>query len=647
VTAVNAVDVEAEIARASALLDEGRIGEAAAAYARCEQLLSNERSPRRAEVLTSLARIARRVGPRESANLLDLALAIFPSHRGALEGRLSIAHELEEHAIAAALGFRAVSFATTDEERTAALDAVARDALRSAASALRTSLQLRPNERRRFDRLRAVHEAAGEYDEAVNVAVAVAEQLGDPVERARAFVDAAELCGDKAANVDRAVALYEAAIADDPQVPGAFDAIEQVLLDSGDVVGTERAYVRQLERLQGRAAVDAEAKLWSKLAEIREDRLADWHGAAEALDRLVTLRPRDENARVRLALLLAEHDEDVLATRALEVAAAIAPKHGATFRALHRVSLKRGRIDRAFNAAAVLVHHEEADEGEQALYRAHAPRVALQPTQAISDGGLALLATEDHDPIVAAIVSSIADAAVAVRIEQLRAGKKLPKLDPRDAQDLEKTTVSAVRSVGWAARFFAMRPPVVYTRPGDPSGIVQLPAPEPTFALGDGVLTGRSVPELAFMLGYELATMRLAGRMIAFYPTLSELKALVVAAIALVIPSELPPEVDALRAAIGPRLDPVLRLKLQNAVRALGERGGQLDVLRYVRALERAASRAGLLACGDLNVAARLIAIDGRHIAGLTAADRVRDLIGFCVSDNYGRVRHALGLAVR
>jgi len=643
---MSAVDVEAEIARASALYDEGRIGEAAVAYAKCEQQLSNERTPRRAEVLTNLARIARRVGPREAASLLDLALAIVPAHRGAVMERLSLARELEEHALAAALGVRAVTFAETDEQRLAALDAAARDAMEAAATALRASLKLRPNDRPRFHRLRALHEAAGDYDKAVNVAVAVAESIGDRVERARAFVEAAKVCADKAANVDRAVALYEAAIADDPAVPGAFEAIEQVLLDSGDVVGTERAYARQLERLQGRGAVEAEVKLWSKLAEIREDRLADWHGAAEALDRLIALRPRDENARVHLAVLLAEHGEDMLATRALEVAAAMAPKHAATFRALHRVSVKRGRLDRAYNAASVLVHHEEADETEQARYRAHAPRIALQPTQAIGDGVLALLAPEDHDPNVAAIVSSIADAAVALRVDQLRAAKKLPKLNPADAQDLEKTTVSALRSVGWASRFFAMRPPVVYTRPGDPNGIVQLPMPEPTFALGDGVLAGRSVPELAFMLGYELATMRLAGRMIAFYPTLNELKALVIAAIALVLPSELPPEVDALRAAIAPRLDAVQRLKLQNAVRALGERGGQLDVLRYARSLERTASRAGLLACGDLNVAARLIAIDGRHIAGMSAADRVRDLIGFCVSDNYGRIRHTLGLAV-
>ena len=58
------------------------------------------------------------------------------------------------------------------------------------------------------------------------------------------------------------------------------------------------------------------------------------------------------------------------------------------------------------------------------------------------------------------------------------------------------------------------------------------------------------------------------------------------------------------------------------------------------------ACRAGLLACGDVNVAARLIAIDGRTIGGLSASDRVRDLIAFSVSEPYARIRAALGVAI-
>lgn len=644
---MDGADVDEEIARASALLAENRIAEAAVAYAKCEQLLALEKSPRRAEVLTNLARIARtRVGARGATSLLDLALAITPTHRSAIAERISVARELEDHAAAAMLGLRTFTFAEDDRARLEVLEGVVRDALATAASAVRAALQIKRGDRGLFERMRALHEAAGEYDQAVNVAVSIAETIGDPVERARAFVAAADLCGERAGNVNRAVALYEAAIADDPAVPGAFEAIEQVLLDSGDVEGTEKAYVRQLERLAGAPRTEGRrVQLLGKLAALREDRLADWQGAAAALDQLVSLRPNDADARIHLARLLADHEQDALAVRCLEIAAGSAPKHVPTFRALHRVSMKRNDLDRAFAAASVLVHHEEADPEEQALYRAHAPRVALQPQRSVDDAALLLLAPEDHDPVVAAIVTAISDAAVALRLDQLKAQKQLPKLGER--QDLEKSTVSAVRTVEWASRFFAIKPPAVYTRPGEVFAFAQLPAAEPSLALGDGVLTGRSIPELAFLLGYELSIVRGYGRMLSFFPALNDVRSLVVAGIALTMQSEVPPEVAALRNALAPRVDAVQRLKIQNAVRTLTERGGQLDVLRFLRATERMACRAGLLACGDLNVAAHQVAIDGRTMAGLTAADRVRDLIGFSVSEPYARLRAALGIAVR
>ena len=45
------------------------------------------------------------------------------------------------------------------------------------------------------------------------------------------------------------MALYEAAISDDPQVPGAFESIEATLVKSADGPGLADAYERQIDRL--------------------------------------------------------------------------------------------------------------------------------------------------------------------------------------------------------------------------------------------------------------------------------------------------------------------------------------------------------------------------------------------------------------
>ncbi|MGZ3417573.1 MAG: hypothetical protein ACXVEE_06890 [Polyangiales bacterium] len=640
-------EVERAIAQASALFDEERWAEAESAYMQCEALLSTERSPRRAEVLVCLASIAKkRDSIRDATAFLDLALAIFPAHRAAVAQRLFIAKEMEEHAIAAAVGLRSFRFAETDDDRLKVLDDVVREALASASGALRAALQIKRGDRNLLERVCAIHEAAGEYVEAVNVSVSLAESEPDPAARAQAFVAAANLCASKAGNVDRAVALYEAAIADDPATPGAFEAIEKVLLDSGDVEGTERAYVRQIDRLSARNERRAQGALLEKLATIREDRLADFEGAAAALDQLVTLRPTAIEPRMSLARILEEMGQEALSVRCLEMAARIAPNHAASYRALARMALRRGDRDRAFSAASVLVHLGEANEEEQALYRAHAPRFALNPSRAIDDSAFVVLRPEDDDPIVRGIFAAVATAAVTARLDALKAKKLLPKLDPKEKQDLERSTVSAVRSVGWAARLFGLRTPDVYARPGDASGLVTLPSYEPAYLLGDGVLTGRTVPELAFLLGYELAHVRAVDRLVAFHPSLNDLKTIVVAAIGLVVPSELPADLAVVRDAMGAKLDAVRRLELQNAVRALSERGGQLDVLAFLRSLERTACRAGLLACGDITVATRLVSMDGRNLSGLTAKERVNDLIAFSISEPYARLRAALGVAV-
>src|ERR1019366_7084086 len=307
--------------------------DASTGYSLCNHLLSDEVGPRRAEVLTCLGQIAETRGNTEEAtHWLDHALAIFPTHRGALAMRLQLARRLGDPATAAAMAKRLLAFATADDERIALLTAAADDGLRVAVDMMHTALSIRPHDALLLDRLRAVHEASADWSRAVDVAVAAAEQLRDRQARARAFVEAAATSASRAKNVGRAVALYEAAIADDPEVPGAFEAIEKVLLDDGDYAGAERAYVRQLQRLAGRGA--AEAALLDKLARVRQDRLGDARGAIEALDRLAVLRPDDVDARTRLAGLLEAKGEDALAIKCLEVAALYAPSRPETFRAM-------------------------------------------------------------------------------------------------------------------------------------------------------------------------------------------------------------------------------------------------------------------------------------------------------------------------
>jgi tetratricopeptide (TPR) repeat protein len=639
--------IEGAIAEGADAFDRSDWERARRAYGLAESLLSWDHGPRRAQVLVCLAQIeAARNDPGAAAVLLDRALAIFPDHQAALRQRIDLSRANADAATAAALRRRLLARADSDEERAELLSSIADDSLTATTEAIEQALTLRPRDPRLLERLQATLEAAGLWREAVDAKVALAETVESPRDRARAFTAAAGMCARRTNDVTRAVALYEAAIADDPATPGAFDAIESVLVKNDDWKSVESAYQRQLERLADREQKDAQALLLQKLSRLRAERLSDVRGAILTLDQLVTLKPDDVEARSHLASLLERTDELELAARCLENAAVWAPTRPATFRDLGRIAGRLGDVDRRYSACAVLVHLGEADVDEQAVYRHHAPETTLRPRSPLDPSAWNELFVAEHDEVVSHIVHAVAPAALELRIEQLDKAGRLPDLGRRDRQDVEKSTLTAVRTVGWAAAVLGIGIPAVYARNDElAGGLVHLPTPEPTLVLGKSLLTGRSVPELCFAIGRELACQHLTGRLLTFYSALPELRALLVAAVSQVLPQSVSPESIPFGEALRAKLDPARRAELERAVEALQARDGRLDLKPWMRAIEMASCRAGLLVCGDITAAARMLAVDGRVVGGLSAADRIRDLIPFSVTARFARVREAIGIA--
>ncbi|MBK7582017.1 MAG: hypothetical protein IPI67_17650 [Myxococcales bacterium] len=638
--------VEGAIREGREHFDRGDWERAHRAYSTADSLLAWEHGPRRAEVLVCLANIeAARGATQTTTALLDRALAIFPDHLAALRQRIDLARKTHDAATAAALRRRLLNQAASDAERADLLSSIADDSLTATTEALEQALTLRPKDPRLLERLQATLEAAGRWREAVDAKVALSETIPSPRDRARSLTAAAGMCARRTNDVPRAVALYEAAIADDPAAPGAFEAIEAVLLKNEDFRGIEQAYVRQLERLTERGETAAATAMLERLATLRSERLYDVRGAITALDQLVVLAPSNVDARARLASFLEQTNELELAARCLEAAAEWGPARPATFRHLHRICNEIGDIDRAYCACAVLVHLGEADVDEQTVYRQFAPETTPRPKAPLDAATWTELYAPEHDEVVSEIVRAIAPAAIRMRVEQLRAANRLVEPNKSDRLDVEKTTITAARTVGWASTVLGIPVPSVYAKNDDlPGGIAHLPSAEPALLIGKSLLTGRSVPELAFAIGRELACQHLTGRLVTFHPTLPELRSVLVAAVAQVMPSSLPSDVLQLRDGLQQKLDPAHRAQLGQAVEKLKARDGRLDLKPWIRAIELASCRAGLLVCGDITAAARMLAVDGRVVGGLTAADRIRDLIPFSVSARCARVRRSIGI---
>jgi hypothetical protein len=69
-------------------------------------------------------------------------------------------------------------------------------------------------------------------------------------------------------------------------------------------------------------------------------------------------------------------------------------------------------------------------------------------------------------------------------------------------------------------------------------------------------------------------------------------------------------------------------------------------VKRWVQTVEITASRAGLLLCGDLEIAKKIIAAEPQQPGDLTAQDKLKELLQFSVSEQYHALRTVLGITI-
>jgi tetratricopeptide (TPR) repeat protein len=644
-------EVEGWMSKAYEAMTSGDPRRAEECYLAADRWLADDFGPRRALVLVSLGDIARAEGRVEQAiEWFDRALAISPSHIGALRGRAAIALDRREHAEAAALHHRLVASLETDVERAETLSMIASQCLAAAGDAIQRALDLEPGDRSLLERLRAVHEARGQWDDAVGVAVQLAEGTGSREQRARALVEAARLCSRRTGNIPRAVALYEAAIEDDPQVPGAFTAIENELLRAEDFHGVAAAYERQLGRLEGTDAREERRRLLGRLAEIQRDQLHNAPAALSAFRRLIALAPDDAVSRVALAELLASTKEREAAVDELEIAAELMPSRFETYRFLYELFSSMRDEDRAYAAGAALVALGEADINEQMTYAQHSPSSVLATRRRFDGDAWQLLSPPRHETELDRVAAALEGAAVDVWLAEHP--DRATRVNERLRQHPAKTTVSAVRCAAWAAELLGVPEPAIYAEPGnDRLSVATLPMREHALLLGRHVLAGRSVPELSFILARHLTYSRPGWRLLMFYPQMDELEPLLRAGLAIACPDlpalrELGPRTSQLKALLEPKLDTSARSRIAAAVRAMLDREARFDLLAWARGIETVACRAALLASGDATVATTALAVSGVPAGGISARDRALGLLPFAVSKAHAALRQMLGVAI-
>ncbi|MCW5832153.1 MAG: hypothetical protein KIS78_06865 [Labilithrix sp.] len=649
-------DVEPILEQAAAARAKQDWAAALEAYKKALFVIAKDEPKTQASIYASIAEVKLAQGKlRESETNFEKALVVNAKHMRSLDGLVTIATESKDWArVATARRRRAEALDDPDDKASelcmlAEVEEVRLGDVEKALATLEIASIHRPDDIGILIKLRDLYAATRAWSKLLAVLDDLVRISTDARHRGSFRFAQADLMLGRLREEPRGLAFLEMALDEDPQCDRALSALVAVRTRREEWAELAAVYERLVDRYAGLGDRDRAWEVCRKLGTLRRDRLLDGPGALEALRGAVELRPDDAETRAALAELYAAKGDRMAAIRELELTTTHAPLRAQTYRRLFEHHQRAQRPDRAWLVATCLEELGASDVAQDLVIEQFRPEGPIRPTTAVADAWWDELLSAGHgDPVVHDILLTVGDAAIALRLDELEAQKKLVALDPAKRQD-KTSTASAVRTFVWAARALGVPLPDLYVLDAVPSGIAAVPARSPSTALGPTALSGRTVRELAFLAGRHLTYYRAAHYPLVFFPTLAELSALVLAAVCVVIPAITVPAAGVesrVADALAERLTEDQTAALEEIVARLDARGGRLDLLAWIRGVELTAARVGLLLAGDLRTASRLMKDETRTIGELTAETKRGDLLTFTASERYGVLRERMGVAI-
>jgi hypothetical protein len=320
------------------------------------------------------------------------------------------------------------------------------------------------------------------------------------------------------------------------------------------------------------------------------------------------------------------------------------------YRFLLRHFERKGDHDAAYRAALCLEALGDADINESLLVSTHRPEglQAVRGTLSYADWN-DRLCSGIRQADTTAVLRSIAPAVPRVGFQHVRRQRRDREL-PEDArQELERSTTTLAKTLHWASRLLCVPASELWVLPEFPGSLGLVPgADQPHLVCSRALGSGFGLPELVFLWSRELSFARHEQAALCYFSDAGELSQLLLAALAVGGATNMRAiEGDAKR--IASSLKREVRGGALDSLQSAAQRVSAHDVVRragdFMREAELVAGRAGLVACGSLDVALRMSARFPRGEV-TNATEQRADLLRFTVSAELGQIRAALGVAL-
>ncbi len=455
---------------------------------------------------------------------------------------------------------------------------------------------------------------------------------------------------------DEAIALYERALDENPLDMKTFERLDKILTTKHAWLDKSRAYRRMIKRL-GPADDDQKKAslltLWRGLADLFRSELGDLPSAAAALEVCVKLEPSSLAEQESLAELYEATGPEGLRA-AVDRRSYLFERHDdpkvmiRQLRALQRIYSEAGLVDRAYCACAALTVMQAGTPDNVAFYERVAAQELPVPRAALSEEiWQKVLYHSGEERRLSLLFSCVAPVIALTRAQDGRSFRL------KDRYRLEaKTDASGVaRLFDLGASVLSVPRPAVYYNQDFPREveILNLRDPSgnsPTVAVGPSLLEGRVERDIAFVVGRTLALMRPDHLVLSpnVVQSPAELPAIIHAAFKLCEPNAPVPNPEAYRPFLSffERMLPPQALEpLSSLTPWLLDNCSTLDLDAWRGSAQHTANRAGLLFCGDLGAAVRVL----HATRGEAAGPEVLDLMRWSVSEGHLGLRELLGIS--
>jgi tetratricopeptide (TPR) repeat protein len=621
--------------------------------------LGEEETEARAEVYFKLGLVKQNQGQAKQAiNNFEKALALEPSHRSTLDAMVAVYESLKDWKQVCAYRRQILDNVVEGGERFKMLNQIGdiwvdkENNVEKGIEALEEALDLEPQDHVLLHKLLQLYQKANQWDRMVDCLQRIADLEMQPERKSRYLYTMAQLYRDKLDDQLRAVDLFNEALDLNPNFLEAFERINKILTALKEWKQLERAYRKMLHRVAGKGNNDLEYSLWHALGLIYRDRLGDKNASVETFRMASRLKPDNLDEHLILAELHEQLEQPDDAIVEFQAMLKLDPMKVDPYRRLYRLYLDKKAYDPAWCLAAALAFLRKADEEEQRFFEDYRPQGMIQVKSRLdNEQWIRNLFHEDENLYVGKIFEMIASAALKAKIEQLKVKKEVPVLDPRFRQDPATSTVTFARTFGWAAQVLAVPAPLLYVRSDVPGSLVAVANEQPASVAGQTVLTGFTPQDLTFIVGKHLAMYRGEHYIKTLFPTVTELTVMLFAGIKLVAPetpapADIEKHIMATAATLRQYIQPMQLEGLRMVVKKFLAEGAKANIKRWIQCVEITAARTGLLLCGDLEIAKKIIAAEPQQPGDLTAQEKLKELILFSISDQYFALRQSLGINI-